>query len=265
MQIAIWIIIGVVAAAIARGIMRERSFGLLGDLMLGLLGAIVGGWVFHWLGFNSPHDLLRHAFVSLVGAVVVLGLARWLRPVVRETEKLLGGTGEVSDLETHIRRLGEWERRVLERTLKGPTPLRDPNAVYDATLTFGQRLADKVAAYGGSWLFICTFLVIMGAWIAVNTNEQIRWDPYPFILLNLMLSCLAALQAPIIMMSQNRQAVKDRLDARTDYEVNLRAELEIQRLHAKLDAQRAGEWKELFELQQRQIELLDRITARMTQ
>ena len=104
MQIAIWIIIGIVAAAIARGIMRERSFGLLGDLMLGLLGAIVGGWVFHALGFNSPHDLLRHAFVSLVGAVVVLGLARWLRPVVRETEKLLGGTGEATDLETHIRR-----------------------------------------------------------------------------------------------------------------------------------------------------------------
>ncbi|WP_354308240.1 DUF1003 domain-containing protein [Sphingomonas trueperi] len=115
---------------------------------------------------------------------------------------------------------------------------RDLNAVFDERLTFGERLADRVAAVGGSWGFIIGFGVFLGAWALVNTVVLAAhaFDPFPFIFLNLMLSMLAALQAPIIMMSQNRQAAKDRLEARLDYETNLRAEAQIEELHAKIDS-----------------------------
>jgi uncharacterized membrane protein len=99
---------------------------------------------------------------------------------------------------------------------------RDPNVVFDERLTFGERLADRVAAFGGSWTFIIIFLAAIAVWMLRNAETAVPFDPYPFILLNLVLSCVAALQAPIIMMSQNRQAAKDRLDAQHDYEVNLK-------------------------------------------
>jgi uncharacterized membrane protein len=114
---------------------------------------------------------------------------------------------------------------------------RDLNTVFDERLTVGERLADRVAAVGGSWGFIIGFGVFLGAWAVLNTVVLAAhaFDPFPFIFLNLMLSMLAALQAPIIMMSQNRQAAKDRLEARLDYETNLRAEAQIEELHAKID------------------------------
>lgn len=109
----------------------------------------------------------------------------------------------------------------------------------DERSTFGERLADKVAAVGGSWAFIIAFALVLFGWMVLNTDIlghfHLAFDPYPYIFLNLMLSMLAAVQAPIIMMSQNRQAAKDRLGASLDYEVNLRAELEIMRIHEKLD------------------------------
>lgn len=112
------------------------------------------------------------------------------------------------------------------------------NRTYHEKRTFGQKLADKVAAFGGSWSFIISFGVFMIGWTLFNSHKVLThpFDPYPYILLNLILSCLAALQAPIIMMSQNRQEVKDRLRATHDYEVNLKAELEIRVLNNKLDA-----------------------------
>lgn len=115
---------------------------------------------------------------------------------------------------------------------------RDLNTVFDERLTFGERLADRVAAVGGSWGFIIGFGLFLAAWAVLNTVVLAAhaFDPFPFIFLNLMLSMLAALQAPIIMMSQNRQAAKDRLEARMDYETNLRAEAQIEELHAKIDA-----------------------------
>ena len=113
----------------------------------------------------------------------------------------------------------------------------DVNRLFDERLTFGERLADKVAAIGGSWGFIVGFGLFLIAWAVLNTVVLVRhaFDPFPFIFLNLMLSMLAALQAPIIMMSQNRQAAKDRLEARLDYETNLRSEAEIAALHEKID------------------------------
>jgi uncharacterized membrane protein len=114
---------------------------------------------------------------------------------------------------------------------------RDPHALFDARQTFGEKLADRVAAIGGSWGFIMGFGLFLAAWAVLNTVVlgAHAFDPFPFIFLNLMLSMLAALQAPIIMMSQNRQAAKDRFEARLDYETNTRAELQIESLHEKID------------------------------
>ena len=131
------------------------------------------------------------------------------------------------------------ETNVLHKISSGLPISQDAADVADARSTFGDRLADKVAAIGGSWGFIIAFSLILFGWMLLNSDVLSRWgmafDPYPFIFLNLMLSTLAAIQAPVIMMSQNRQASKDRLAASLDYEVNLRAELEILRLHEKLD------------------------------
>lgn len=119
--------------------------------------------------------------------------------------------------------------------------VRDPNSAFDDSMTLGERLADRVAAIGGSWGFICTFCLFLIGWSVLNTIVlgARAFDPFPFIFLNLMLSMLAALQAPIIMMSQNRQAAKDRLEARMDYETNLRAEAQINRLLEEVAAIRA--------------------------
>jgi uncharacterized membrane protein len=139
----------------------------------------------------------------------------------------------------------------------------DTNLEFEQKLTFGQRLADKVAAFGGSWTFIIIFAAVLLAWVLVNTLILARqgnsFDPYPYILLNLFLSMLAAVQAPVILMSQNRQGVKDRLDAAHDYEVNLKAELEILSLHEKIDELREMKWAELIEMQQEQIGLLTQL------
>jgi uncharacterized membrane protein len=159
--------------------------------------------------------------------------------------------------------LPEREHRVVQHFGDRLHISRDTNLEFDKKLTFGQRLADKVAAFGGSWTFIIIFAVILLAWVSLNTLILARhsnpFDPYPYILLNLFLSMLAAIQAPVILMSQNRQGVKDRLDAAHDYEVNLKAELEILSLHEKIDELREMKWAELIAMQQEQIRLLTRL------
>jgi uncharacterized membrane protein len=135
------------------------------------------------------------------------------------------------------------------------------NTADDATAPqgLGDRVADRVASFGGSWTFILGFLAVLVIWMTVNVVHVFRqpFDPYPFILLNLVLSTLAALQAPVIMMSQRRQEQKDRLRAENDYRVNLKAELEIRQLHEKIDHQLAHQWEKLAELQKIQIDLLE--------
>ncbi len=129
--------------------------------------------------------------------------------------------------------------------------------------TLGQRAADAVASFGGSWTFVGLFAAVMLGWVVLNAVLLARhgstFDPYPYILLNLFLSMLAAIQAPVILMSQNRQAEKDRLSASHDYEVNLKAELEIMLLHDKLDQLREKQWAELLALQTQQLALLARL------
>jgi uncharacterized membrane protein len=131
-------------------------------------------------------------------------------------------------------------------------------------LTLGQRVADGIAEFGGSWAFLGLFAAFLLGWILLNTKQGPDWDPYPFILLNLLLSCLAAIQAPVIMMSQNRQATKDRQAAERDYEVNLKSEMELMSLHAKLDEAREMQWKTLLDMQQSQMNILDRLETRLT-
>jgi uncharacterized membrane protein len=142
------------------------------------------------------------------------------------------------------------------------TVAADINAEFERDLTFGERLADRIADFGGSWRFIIVFGIFILLWMAINTVALLGRpaDPYPFILLNLILSCLAALQAPVIMMSQNRQEAKDRLRSEHDYRVNLKAELEIRHLHEKVDHLLLHQWERLVEIQQVQLELLNEIT-----
>ena len=166
--------------------------------------------------------------------------------------------------ETHstveeIARLSEFERSIIDRFIHRQGVARDITA---GTPTVGDRIADRVAAFGGSWSFILLAFGAIGVWLAVNIVTTKAFDPYPFILLNLVLSCLAALQAPFIMMSQNRQSAYDRVDAKHDYEVNVKAEIEILALHSKLDEMRESKWAELVKMQQHQLELLTKIIER---
>lgn len=133
----------------------------------------------------------------------------------------------------------------------------------DRARTFGERAADVIASFGGSWTFIISFLVFIGFWMTLNVAGLMgAFDPYPFILLNLVLSCIAALQAPVIMMSQKRQEAKDRLRSENDYRVNLKAELEIRHLHEKIDHMLTRQWERLAEIQSIQIELMEDLVQR---
>jgi len=168
-------------------------------------------------------------------------------------------------LKTGFDQLSDRERRVITGVAKRTQISRDANHAFEENLTVGDRLADRVAAFGGSWVFISIFLGVLVAWTLLNSvilaSSVAAFDPYPYIFLNLILSMLAALQAPIIMMSQNRQAVRDRVAAGLDYEVNLKAELEIMALHEKLDQIRSQHLAEMLRTQQEQLLLLTRIIA----
>lgn len=135
---------------------------------------------------------------------------------------------------------------------------------FDQNWTWGERLADKIATFGGSWTFLICFFLFLVGWILVNTLVFMTHpvDPYPFILLNLVLSCLAAIQAPIIMMSQNRQEAKDRLRSQHDYQINLKAELEIRHLHDKVDHLLSHQWERLAQIQEIQLDLLSEMNKK---
>ncbi|MBX8937416.1 DUF1003 domain-containing protein [Enterococcus gilvus] len=139
--------------------------------------------------------------------------------------------------------------------------IKNVNDALKTKETFGQRIADGIAKFGGSWTFIIAFIFILVAWISLNTLPLFfePFDKFPYILLNLALSCLAAIQAPIILMSQNRQTERDRVEADNDYEVNVKSEVEIHLLHEKIDYLMESKWQHLTELQQLQIELLQEL------
>jgi uncharacterized membrane protein len=162
--------------------------------------------------------------------------------------------------------LTEAERRALQAVLQRTPVASTFTPLVAEHGTPGQRLADAVTDRLGSWPFIVIQSLVLLAWIAVNTIAwRQHWDPYPFILLNLVLSFQAAFSAPILMMNQNRQTVKDRLRAEADYAVNLRAELDVAAVHARLDELSGRQWAALLEVQHQQLELLSRIEALTTE
>jgi uncharacterized membrane protein len=171
------------------------------------------------------------------------------------SEYMVKETGELTELE-----------KTVLTSLKDNTTLTDKIEGDDQqVLTTGQKIADKVATFGGSWTFIISFGVFILIWIAINVFwlANRSFDPYPFILLNLILSCLAALQAPVIMMSQNRQEEKDRDRAKKDYMINLKSEVEIRTLHEKIDHFIIDQQQELLELQKVQIEMMNDILSKV--
>lgn len=172
-------------------------------------------------------------------------LARYRSLYVEEL--LRDETGDISDL----------DRRVADSLATNEMLSENVEEEFAEKRTFGEIVSDHLASFGGSWMFIISFLMLLGVWIAFNLARGTEtFDPYPFILLNLILSCVAALQAPVIMMSQKRQEAKDRLRSLNDYQVNLKAELEIRHLHEKLDHLISKQWQRLAEIQQLQLEIM---------
>lgn len=209
-----------------------------------------------------PAELVREPLVEVIrkthpawspsGFICISDLNQFRAKYVEDV--LERDKGELSALEEQVvRSLKEHE------LLSG-----DVNAEFDRKLTFGEHLADKVADYGGSWRFIVIFMGVLLVWVVINSVVLVQrpFDPYPFILLNLVLSCIAAIQAPVIMMSQNRQEAKDRLRSEYDYRVNLKAELEIRHLHEKIDHLLVNQWHRLLEIQEIQTELMEELTRR---
>jgi uncharacterized membrane protein len=171
-------------------------------------------------------------------------------------------TQHVQDiLEEEKGELSILEKKVLESLDEKELISKNLNTEFDRRLTVGQMMADRIASFGGSWRFIIIFATILMVWVIANSLVLLwrPFDPYPFILLNLVLSCLAAIQAPVIMMSQNRQSAKDRLQAEHDYLVNLKAELEIRRVSDMIDHLLAHQWQRLLEIQQIQMELMEEL------
>jgi uncharacterized membrane protein len=158
--------------------------------------------------------------------------------------------------------LSTLDHEVLDSLQSGMPITEPPEETWSENRTIGDRASDAIARFGGSWTFILSFIFVLTVWMAINATGLLFgiFDPYPFILLNLALSTVAALQAPVIMMSQGRQAEKDRLHADNDYKVNLKAEIEIRHLHDKIDTQLMRQWDRLMAIQRLQLELLEETT-----
>ncbi|RWG58573.1 MAG: DUF1003 domain-containing protein [Mesorhizobium sp.] len=158
----------------------------------------------------------------------------------------------------------ELDRQVVESIARQDTISENSEEEFEERRSFADRVSDDMAAFGGSWWFLISFAAVLLIWIGLNLFEgaAAAFDPYPFILLNLLLSCIAAIQAPIIMMSQKRQEAKDRLRSFNDYRVNLKAELEVRHLHEKLDYLISRQWQRLAEMQQMQLDAMHELTAK---
>ncbi len=194
----------------------------------------------------------EHPEWSSEGAICLDDLHRYRVKFIEQV--LTKDKGELTELETDL------VRSMSEQELVA----KNINKEFEQEFTLGERVADNVADFGGSWRFIGLFALVLVVWVVINSIALWRhpFDPYPFILLNLVLSCLAAIQAPVIMMSQNRQEAKDRLRSEHDYTVNLKAELEIRHLNAKMDLLLTRLWERLLEIQQVQTDFFDEFQKR---
>src|SRR5216117_1804580 len=214
---------------------------------------------------KSPHngmiaELIRPSLLEFIkkrlpdldskGFICFDDLGRFRRDYVKEV------------LEDEIGELSALDNEVVESLQQHEILSSDISKQFEKKLTFGERLSDTIAAFGGSWTFIIVFSLILLVWIGVNSFilANRAFDPYPYILMNLVLSALAALQAPVIMMSQNRSEARDRLRGENDYKINLKAELEIRHLHEKIDHLLRRQYNRLFEIHEIQVELLEEIS-----
>jgi uncharacterized membrane protein len=197
---------------------------------------------------------MTHPDWSPKGFICIANLNRYRAEYVKDVIK--ADKGELSKLEEQVVASMK-EQALLSQNI---------NVEYDRQRSFGEIMADKLADFGGSWLFIGIFCGVLIVWLVMNSVALIMkpFDPYPYIFLNLVLSCLAAIQAPVILMSQNRQEVRDRLHAEQDYRVNLKAELEIRHLHEKIDHLLMNQWQRLMEIQQIQMELMEELVHKKT-
>ncbi len=212
----------------------------------------------------KPAQVIREPIVEIImktnpdwsseGFICIPDLNHFREEYVKDA--LAKGKGEVSVL----------EEQVMNSIKEHDILSTDINDEFNKKLTFGERMADRMANYAGSWRFISFFMAVLFIWICINTTVLIArpFDAYPFILLNLILSCIAAVQAPIIMMSQNRQEAKDRLRSEHDYRINLKAELEIRYLHEKMDHLLMTQWQRLLEIQGVQTELMEELAYKRT-
>lgn len=269
MRAIAWIVSGIVAGWLTGiALKREGGYGLLGNLLIGSTGGLVGGWALEqMLGITVAGGWLAHILVAALGGVMMVGAVRLLDRMTRRALQIPTGSwpmDPLAEIDGAFKKLGELEKRVFSSILRRTPVARDPNAEFDAQTTFGERVADKVAAFGGSWTFIGLFGLILALWMAINLRTSDPFDPFPFILLNLVLSTVAALQAPVIMMSQNRQEARDRKRAEQDYQINLKAELEIRHLHEKVDHLLHDQSQRLLEIQQIQTELLRQLVDKPT-
>jgi uncharacterized membrane protein len=221
---------------------------------------------------DQPHIAPLDPATNLVP---VAALRRGIREMVRRRHPDIGDEGFITEdefmscrleyiqhlIEDEVGEIGELEEEVVESLHKREIISTNVDEELDEEITLGQRLADRIASFGGSWTFLISFFGFFLLWMAVNIVGIMKqpFDPYPFILLNLVLSCLAAVQAPVIMMSQNRLNERDRSRAEHDYQVNLKAELEIRNLHEKMDHLLTSQWSRLVEVQKIQLELLKEI------
>lgn len=193
--------------------------------------------------------MATHPDWSSQGFICTADLNRYREEYVKDLIK--ADKGELSVLEDQVIKSLK-EQELLSQNI---------NVEYDRQRSLGEIMSDKLADFGGSWPFIVIFCVVLFIWVAVNSVVMLMkpFDPYPYIFLNLILSCLAAIQAPVILMSQNRQEVRDRLQAEHDYRINLKAELEIRHLHEKIDHLLMNQWQRLMEIQQIQMELMEEL------
>lgn len=210
----------------------------------------------------KPAQVIREPIVQIImktnpdwspeGFICIPDLNYFREEYVKDA--LAKGKGEVSVM----------EEQVMTSLKEHDILSKDVNTEFDKKLSVAEHMSDKMAEYAGSWRFISIFTGVLCIWICINTIVLINkpFDPYPFILLNLILSCIAAIQAPIIMMSQNRQEAKDRLRSEYDYRINLKAELEIRHLHEKMDHLLMTQWQRLLEIQEVQTELMEELVGK---
>ena len=209
-----------------------------------------------------PSDLIRPAIINLIQKA---------HPDINDTGYICYDDLNVfrnkylqQMLEEEKGELTELDQSVVQSFKDNEILARNIEEEYAEKLKPGERIADKIATYGGSWKFIISFAIVLTIWIIINSVVLLLkpFDPYPFILLNLVLSCLAAIQAPVIMMSQNRQEAKDRARSEHDYQINLKAELEIRNLQQKIDHLLTHQWERLVQIQQVQLEMMEELKSR---